>query len=183
MQVVDMNDYQKTRFVNRMISSMFNTIRNKDIAMLGFAFKKDTGDTRETPALDVAKGLLAESARVRIYDPEVSEAQIRNDLSLDKFEWDQPGGGRAPGKPEHKDSVTISKSAIECVTGVHAVAIVTEWDEFKTLDWKAIYDTMQKPAFVFDGRNILDGAKMREIGFIVYSLGKPLDPFLAAGAE
>ena len=91
MQVVDMNDYQKDRFVKRMITSMFNTIRNKDIALFGFAFKKDTGDTRETPAIDVCKGLIEEGAKLRIYDPKVSEEQMRLDLSLDKFQWDAPG--------------------------------------------------------------------------------------------
>jgi hypothetical protein len=85
-----MNDYQKDRFVKRMISSMFNTIRNKDIALFGFAFKKDTGDTRETPAIDVCKGLMEEGAKLRIYDPKVSEDQVKLDLSLDKFQWDAP---------------------------------------------------------------------------------------------
>ena len=88
VQVVDMNDYQKDRFVKRMITSMFNTIRNKDLALFGFAFKKDTGDTRETPAIDVCKGLMDEGAKLRIYDPKVSEEQIKLDLSLDKFQWD-----------------------------------------------------------------------------------------------
>lgn len=96
-----MNDYQKDRFVKRMITSMFNTIRNKDIALFGFAFKKDTGDTRETPAIDVCKGLMLEGAKLRIYDPKVTEEQVKLDLSLDKFQWDAPGNTLKRGCDPH----------------------------------------------------------------------------------
>ncbi len=158
--VVGMNDYQKSRFVKRVVSAMFNTIRNKKIAMLGFAFKKDTGDTRETPAIDVGKGLLEDGAKLAIYDPQVKETQIAMDME---------------GMMEN---ITVYKTAAEALDGAHAVTIMTEWDEFKTYDWKEIYGVMQKPAFVFDGRNILDHEHLKEIGFIVYALGKPIDPFL-----
>lgn len=177
--VVDMNDYQKDRFVKRMISSMFNTIRNKDIALLGFAFKKDTGDTRETPAIDVCKGLMEEGAKLRIYDPQVTFKQIKQDLSLDPFEWDAPS--HTIERKENKaadEQVCAKNTAMEAVKGAHAVAVLTEWDEFKTLDWKAVLGEMQRPAFVFDGRNVLDHDHLRELGFIVYALGKPLDPFI-----
>jgi hypothetical protein len=96
-----MNDYQKDRFVKRMISSMFNTIRNKDIALFGFAFKKDTGDTRETPAVDVCKGLMDEGAKLRIYDPQVTEEQVKLDLSLSKFQWDAPANTLKRGCASH----------------------------------------------------------------------------------
>lgn len=110
-----MNDYQKDRFVKRMITSMFNTIRNKDIALFGFAFKKDTGDTRETPAIDVCKGLIEEGAKLRIYDPKVSEEQMRLDLSLDKFQWDAPKNTLKrecafPLRPPFRPSISHSAS-------------------------------------------------------------------------
>ena len=76
------------------------------------------------------------------------------------------------------EQVIASESALEAAKGAHAIAVLTEWDEFKTLDWKAVLDGMQRPAFVFDGRNILDHDHLRELGFIVYALGKPLDPFI-----
>jgi len=158
--VVGMNDYQKNRFVKRVVSAMFNTIRNKKIAMLGFAFKKDTGDTRETPAIDVGKGLIEDGAKLAIYDPKVTDEQIAYDMK------------------GLTDSITTFKSAKEALDGAHACCIMTEWDEFKMYDWAEIYKVMHKPAFIFDGRLILDHAHLKEIGFIVYALGKPIDPFL-----
>ena len=173
--VVTMNDYQKERFVHRVISACFNTIKSKKIGIYGFAFKKDTGDTRETPAIDVCKGLMDDGANLCIYDPQVDETQIRVDLATAKFEWDHPG---VKSSPAQIDAITVATSAMEVATGAHALCILTEWDEFKSLDYQAVYDVMVKPAFVFDGRNVLDHEKLREIGFIVYALGKPLEPFL-----
>lgn len=174
--VVTMNDYQKQRFVERVIGAMFNTVSNKKIAILGFAFKKDTGDTRETPAIDVCKGLIRDGAKVCIYDPQVTSDQIFRDLSAPKFEWDRPDYSRSHTRI--MDNVKVMSKPEDALQDAHAMCVLTEWDEFKTYDYQAIYDKMSKPAFVFDGRNILDHAKLREIGFIVYALGKPLDPFL-----
>jgi len=175
-QVIIMNDYQKNRFVQRMIGSMFNTISGKKIAVLGFAFKKDTGDTRETPAIDVCKGLINDGAKCCVYDPEVKTEQIFKDMATAKFEWDHPN--TAAGQNPHPTQLSTVDDAYTACDGAHAVAIITEWDEFKVIDWQRAYDSMVKPAFVFDGRNILDHTKLREIGFIVYGLGKPLDPFV-----
>ncbi|KAF2311218.1 hypothetical protein GH714_020989 [Hevea brasiliensis] len=144
-QVIKINDYQKNRFVNRLVSSMFNTVSGKKIAILGFAFKKDTGDTRETPAIDVCKGLLVHLQ---------------------------------PMSPSAVKKVSVVWDAYEATKDAHGICILTEWDEFKTLDYQRIFDNMQKPAFVFDGRNVVNVDKLREIGFIVYSIGKPLDPWL-----
>ena len=127
------------------------------VAILGFAFKKDTGDTRETPAIDVCKMLMDEKAKCAIYDPQVSREQIYSDLGLKTF-----------------DTIDIEEDPYVACAGSHAIAILTEWDEFKTLDYKRIYDSMSKPAFLFDGRNILDHAALREIGFEVYAIGKPV---------
>ncbi|KAK7317947.1 hypothetical protein RJT34_02593 [Clitoria ternatea] len=176
-QVIKVNDYQKTRFVNRVVSSMFNTVASKKIAILGFAFKKDTGDTRETPAIDVCKGLLGDKARLSIYDPQVTEEQITKDLSMRKFDRDHPAHLQPPS-PTSIKQVSVVWDAYEAVKDAHGICILTEWDEFKKLDYKKVYDSMQKPAFLFDGRNIIDVNKLREIGFIVYSIGKPLDAWL-----
>ncbi|KAA8529362.1 hypothetical protein F0562_033839 [Nyssa sinensis] len=168
-QVIKINDYQKTRFVNRVVSSMFNTVSGKKIAILGFAFKKDTGDTRETPAIDVCKGLLGDKAQLSIYDPQVSEDQIQRDLSMKKFDWDHPIHLQ-PMSPTSIKQVRVVWDAYEATKDAHAICILTEWDEFKSLDYQKIYDNMQKPAFLFDGRNIADLEKLRQIGFIFRSI-------------
>lgn len=175
-QVIKVNDYQKNRFVNRIVSSMFNTVSGKKIAILGFAFKKDTGDTRETPAIDVCKGLLGDKAKLSIYDPQVTEDQIQRDLSMKRFDWDHPIHLQ-PMSPPASKQVNVVWDAYQAAKDAHGVCILTEWDEFKTLDYQKIFDNMRKPAYIFDGRNILDVEKLREIGFIVYSIGKPLDPW------
>ncbi|OIW18512.1 hypothetical protein TanjilG_13264 [Lupinus angustifolius] len=161
-QVIKVNDYQKSRFVNRVVSSMFNTVSGKKIAVLGFAFKKDTSDTRKTPAIDVCKGLLGDNACLSIYDPRVSKDQIHKDLSMDS-------------EVKH---VSIVSDAYEATKDAHGICILTEWDEFKTLDYQRVFENMQKPAFVFDGRNILNVDKLTKIGFIVYSIGRPLHQWM-----
>ena len=175
--VVAMNDYQKQRFVERVIGAMFNTVAGKRVAVFGFAFKKDTGDTRETPAIDVCRGLLADGARLAVYDPQVAPVQMFRDLSAPKYAWDRPHGWT-----KSENHIMEAVQAVGCpyqtAAGSHAICVLTEWDEFKGLDYRRMYDSMVKPAFVFDGRNILDHAALREIGFVVYALGKPLEPFL-----
>ncbi|XP_054821187.1 UDP-glucose 6-dehydrogenase 1-like [Prosopis cineraria] len=177
-QVIQMNDYQKDRFVKRVVSSMFNTVSGKKIAVLGFAFKKDTSDTRKTPAIDVCKGLMGDDACLSIYDPRVSEDQILRDLAMDSVEWDHPIHLQPVTSRSTMKQVRIVKDAYEATKDAHGICVLTEWDEFKSLDYQRIFDNMQKPAFVFDGRSILNTGKLREMGFIVYSIGKPLDPWL-----
>jgi len=167
-QVIVMNDYQKKRFSAKMVSKMFNTVTGKKIALLGFAFKKDTGDVRETPSMFVARDLLNEQAKVHVYDPQVT----REDMFI---EMDYTCGINKENTPGLEEAITTSESAYAACDGSHALAVLTEWDEFKTLDFKKIYASMAKPAFVFDGRNILDHEGLREIGFEVYAIGKP-DP-------
>jgi len=154
--VVKMNDWQKARFSGRIVRDLFNTVNGKHIAVLGFAFKKDTNDTRETAAIAVCRDLLAEGAKVVVYDPKVSEAQIRSEIL---------GSGSNP-------NLVVVSSALEACKGAHAAAVLTEWDEFKTLDFHAIYDGMLKPAFLFDGRNILPHQELKKIGFRVFVIGK-----------
>ncbi|MBI5768238.1 MAG: UDP-glucose 6-dehydrogenase [Verrucomicrobia bacterium] len=155
--VVKMNDWQKRRFAAKIVRNLFNTVADKKIAVLGFAFKKDTNDTRESAAIAVCRDLLAEQARVVVYDPKVPADEIRADVL---------------GKGKEEPRLTVAASAYEAAKGAHALAIVTEWDEFKTLDYEKIHAAMEQPAFVFDGRNILDLAKLKKIGFRVSGIGK-----------
>lgn len=164
--VVNINDYQKRRFAYKIVQSMFNTVTGKKIAIFGFAFKKDTGDTRETAAAFVMKDLLAEQAKMNVYDPKVTREQM-----LMEFKYTL--NITPENTPRLDDLIVTVDNAAEAAKGAHAIAVMTEWDEFKTLDFKAIYDSMAKPAFIFDGRNILPHGKLEEIGFEVYAIGKP----------
>ena len=156
-QVVSMNDYQKRRFSGLIVKSLFNTVADKRIAVLGFAFKKDTNDTRESAAINVVRDLLSEHANVVVYDPKVPAHEIQTDVL---------------GKGQTNPRLTVATSAYEAAKGAHAIAIVTEWDEFKTLDYTKIFAGMHKPAFIFDGRNITNLAKLREIGFRTHGIGR-----------
>jgi len=155
--VVRMNDWQKRRFASRIVRALFNTVADKRIAVLGFAFKKDTNDTRESAAISVCRDLLAEQARVVVYDPKVPAAEIVADVV---------------GKGREEPRLTVANSAYEAAKGAHAIAIVTEWDEFRTLDYSKILASMHQPAFLFDGRNITDLAKLRALGFRASGIGK-----------
>lgn len=167
-QVVLMNDYQKKRFSQKMVAKMFNTVTGKKIAMLGFAFKKDTGDVRETPAMFVLRDLLDESARVHVYDPEVTREDMWTEMNY-------TCGINHDNTPGLDESVITESDVYAACDGAHAICVLTEWDEFKDLDYEKIFKGMAKPAFLFDGRNILDYDKLREIGFEVHAIGKP-DP-------
>ena len=164
-QVVLMNDYQKSRFARKIVSSMFNTITGKKIAIFGFAFKKDTGDTRESAACYVMKELLDERAVMAVYDPKVLRSQMFEEF---RYSCNITEETNDAGK-----LIITAPSALEACTGAHAIALMTEWDEFINYDYEAIYKVMSKPAFIFDGRNILPHAKLRAIGFEVYAIGKP----------
>ncbi|KAG2453380.1 hypothetical protein HYH02_001604 [Chlamydomonas schloesseri] len=179
-QVVDMNDWIKARFVRRVITSMFNTIRGKRIAVLGFSYKAHTTDTRDTASTDVCRGLLLDGAALSVYDPKVSPEQIHLDMCLPKGSLEQP---RRQHTAVSLATVDVARSAMEACRGAHGVCVLTDWPEFRRLDFPAIFKSMMKPAFIFDGRNVLDHARLREIGFVVYALGKPLDPFLTQKLE
>lgn len=160
--VIDINNYQKRRFAEKIVTNLFNTVAGKKIAFLGWAFKKDTNDTRETPAMYVADYLLEETARITVYDPKVNYLQMLSDVNH--------LGTR--DEEINEKLLTYSSDPYETCHDAHAVAILTEWDEFKSYDWQRIYNSMKKPAFVFDGRNIVDAEKLREIGFKVFLIGK-----------
>ena len=169
-QVVVMNDYQKRRFSERIVRTMFNTVSDKKIAVWGFAFKKDTNDTRESAAIHVCRDLLEERARLVIYDPRVPESQILCELEL-AF-TDSVGGLSDKHRKLIETNVTIVSDVYASAREAHAIAVLTEWDEFKTFDAIRVYKDMRQPAFVFEGRNILDCAKLVKIGFEVHSIGR-----------
>ena len=160
-QVIIMNNHQKRRFATNIIKTLYNTVSGKNIAFLGWAFKKDTNDTRESAAIYVADDLLNEQAIIKVYDPKVGEEQVQFDLNYLET--------RTPA--QNKKGVQVLEDPYEACKNAHAIAILTEWDEFNTYDWQKIYDGMLKPAFVFDGRNLLNRSKLEAIGFTYYSIG------------
>ncbi|MAZ29286.1 MAG: UDP-glucose 6-dehydrogenase [Cytophagaceae bacterium] len=161
-QVIIMNDHQKRRFAAKIVSTLFNTVSGKKITLLGWAFKKDTNDTRESAAIYVADYLLNEQAEITVYDPKVSQEQILADLDYLNTRSEE----------ENRRLVKVVNDPKEACKDSHAIAIMTEWDEFKAYDWKAVYDKMFKPAFLFDGRALLDADKLEEIGFETYTIGR-----------
>ena len=162
-QVIILNDHQKKRFAKNILKSLYNTVAGKKITFFGWAFKKDTNDTRESAAIYVADLLLDEMASILVYDPKVLDDQIYKDVnSLEK---------NLNTKKER--FLKVIKDPYKSCTDSHAIAILTEWDQFKSLDWQKIYYLMKKPAFIFDGRNILDKNSMEKIGFIYKGIGKP----------
>jgi UDPglucose 6-dehydrogenase len=152
--VVRINEWQQKRFVRNMLAGMFNTVAGKRIALLGFAFKADTGDTRESPAISVALGLLEEKAKIVLSDPKALE-NAKKDL-------------QSVAGPD----LSFEADPYKAAEGAHAIAIMTEWKQYKELDYARILKSMHHPAFIFDGRNILDHKKLFEMGFNVFAIGK-----------
>ena len=157
-QVIRMNEYQKEMFVTRLLDSMFNTVSGKRIAILGYAFKKDTNDARESPAIGICGRLLEEKANLAIYDPRVSKESILGTLG-----W---SAEQAEGR------IDFCQSADEACKESHAIAMLTEWDEFKGLDYGKIYSNMHQPAILFDGRNLLDLEELKKIGYRASGIGR-----------
>jgi len=152
--VIRINDYQKERFILNMLGAMFNTLAGKRVCLFGFAFKADTGDTRESPAISVSRRLVEERAELVITDPR----------ALPNAERDLADIGKG---------VSFVTDPCEAAAGCDAIAVMTEWDIYASLEYKKIYETMRKPAFIFDGRNILDHESLFRIGFNVFPVGKP----------
>ncbi len=161
-QVILLNDHQKTRFAEKIIQTMYNTVNGKSIAFLGWAFKKDTNDTRESAAIYVADHLLAEEANVIVYDPKVPAEQIYKDLDY--------LGTRSP--EDNRRLVKVVNDPYDALNGAHAAAVLTEWDEFTGYDWVKIKEGMKRPSFVFDGRKLLNRKQLEELGFAYYAIGE-----------
>jgi len=152
--VVRINQYQQERFILNMLTTMFNTLAGKRICLFGFAFKANTGDTRESPAIYITKRLLEEKAEIVITDPK----------ALKNAKADLTG---------MEGQVSFVEDPYKAAEGCHAIAILTEWDVYRNLDFQKIFNTMTKPASIFDGRNIIDHKRCFDIGFNVYPTGKP----------
>ncbi|MEK6153522.1 nucleotide sugar dehydrogenase [Flavobacteriaceae bacterium 3-367] len=161
-QVITLNDYQKRRFANNIVNTLYNTVSGKKIVFYGWAFKKDTNDTRESAAIYVADALLDEQAEILVYDPKVSAERVYADLDY----------LNTRSEKQNRKLVTVVSDPVEATKDAHAVAILTEWDVFNELPWTTIYDQMLKPAFIFDGRRILDKNRFEEIGFKFYQIGE-----------
>jgi UDPglucose 6-dehydrogenase len=167
-QVIILNDYQKHRFAKKIISSLFNTVNGKKITFFGWAFKKDTNDTRESAAIYIAEHLIEDGAEIHVFDPKVPESKIKNDIRC-ILELN----GEVETKILFKlNQITVHNNPLEATHKSHAIAVLTEWDEFINYEWNDIYLNMYKPAFLFDGRGILEKNKLKEIGFNFYSIGK-----------
>jgi UDPglucose 6-dehydrogenase len=157
-----MNHHQKLMFAQKIVSTLYNTVSGKKIAFLGWAFKKDTNDTRESAAIYVADELLNEQAHIVVYDPQVKPKQVYSDL-------DYLGTRSAE---ENRSKVTVVNDPYDAMDKAHAIAVLTEWDEFVTYHWDKIYQAMMKPAFVFDGRALLNQEELKDKGFEVFSIGR-----------
>ena len=160
-QVILMNNHQRDRFAKNIIKTLYSTVNGKTIAFLGWAFKKDTNDTRESAAIYVADLLMDEQATIKVYDPKVNATQMQSDLNY------------LNSRSEDKNVAYLKTESnpYMAMEGAHAIAVLTEWDEFKTYDWQRIYNSMRKPAFVFDGRNVLDRKVLEKIGFQYKEIG------------
>ena len=166
--VLKMNDYQKRRFASKIVASMFNTVSGKKLAILGFAYKKNTSDTRFSVAIDVCRALLAEKAHLAVHDPRVSSEAV---------------GVAFTGEAGTEELLSVEADPYLATMSAHAIVVLTEWDQFGRLDFRRIYAQMQKPAFVFDGRNCLNHDELREIGFHVYGIGKPPPRLTSTSSE
>jgi UDPglucose 6-dehydrogenase len=160
-QVILMNNHQRDRFAKNIIKTLYSTVNGKTISFLGWAFKKDTNDTRESAAIYVADLLMDEQATIKVYDPKITTTQMQSDLNY----------LNSRSEKENANLLKTESNPYVAMEGVHAIAVLTEWDEFKSYDWKLIYKNMQKPAFVFDGRNVLDRDALQTIGFIYKGIG------------
>ena len=160
-QVILMNNHQRNRFAKNIIKTLYSTVSGKTIAFLGWAFKKDTNDTRESAAIYVADLLLDEQATIKVYDPKVTATQMQSDINY----------LNTRSEKQNTKYLKTENDPYAAMEGAHAIAVLTEWDEFKKYDWQRIYNGMQKPAFVFDGRNVLDRKALETIGFVYKGIG------------
>jgi UDPglucose 6-dehydrogenase len=154
-QVVEINKWQQKRISSLIIRNLFGTLSNKRLGVFGFSFKANTNDTRESPSINISNNLLREGAKLSFYDPKVIEKQI-----FLEFE-----------KSEYKDNISVNDTPLKSAEGADAIIVLTEWEEFSSLDWQKMFNVMRKPAWVFDARAFLDTETLKNIGFKVWSLG------------
>ena len=160
-QILIINSHQRDRFFKKIHRLINSKSLNKNICFLGWAFKKDTNDTRESAAIYVANNLINSNIYLNVYDPKVKEEQIYFDLKFINND-----------ELKISEYVSVNNSPLDCVPNTNIIAILTEWDEFKEYDWKNIFKKMSKPAYIFDGRNILEKEKLESLGFNYIGLGR-----------
>tara|TARA_B100002051_G_scaffold239299_1_gene242436 strand:+ start:573 stop:1958 length:1386 start_codon:yes stop_codon:yes gene_type:complete len=158
-QILIINQHQRDRFSIKIINIIRKENLKLKVLLLGWAFKKDTNDTRESAAIYVANNLLNNNIKIDVFDPKVAEHQINFDLSNVNPNYE-------------KSSVKFIEEPFLNISEYNIIAIMTEWDEFKAFDWKIIYKKIKKPAFIFDGRNILNSKNIKKIGFNYIGLGR-----------
>ena len=162
-KVVEINDWQKQRISNLIIEKLFGTVSGKKIAILGFSFKANTNDTRESPAISICKELINEGGNLFVYDPKVSREQITIDLHLTEARQEQDS---------NEGSWSYATSISEAIKSSDAIVIITEWEEFKYLNWKEIKSKMRNPSWIFDTRSIINISEAEKYGLKVWSVGK-----------
>ena len=160
-QILIINNHQRDRFANKINSIINKESLNKNVLILGWAFKKDTNDTRESAAIYVANNLIKSNVHINVYDPKVRESQIFFDMNYINGD-----------DKKNREYISVFNNPVDCIHKTNIIAILTEWDEFKNYDWKNLYNKMSKPAFIYDGRNILDKQKIESIGFKYIGLGR-----------
>ena len=154
-KVVDINIWQQKRISSLVIKNLFGTLTNKKLAIFGFSFKANTNDKRESPSINISKSLLLEGAKLIFYDPKVIEKDILIEFN----------------EIINENNVLVSDSALKAAHQADAILVLTEWEEFKDLDWNNIFKVMRKPAWVFDARICLEKERLKDIGFKVWTLG------------
>ncbi len=156
--IVEINSHQTQRFANKIIESI-NQDTDKIVSIFGWAFKKNTNDSRESASIYLAKILIENHIKVNVYDPMVSKERIIDDLNQ-------------LGLEANSSVLEVFKSPDQAAESSSGIAFCTEWDEFKTLDFKTIFKLMGNSPWIFDGRNTLNINLLEECGFNVYSIGK-----------
>ena len=157
--VVDINDYQKQRFIKNIYQTMGNTLRQKQITIFGVAFKKDTSDVRESAAIDIIKSLLIENVNINIYDPKVTKEILFNEMDIHNIDNNR------------EKYIKFINDPYKASANSDAILILTEWDEFKNYDYQKLYNKMNKPSYIFDGRNVMDINNLNNIGFNTSTIG------------
>tara|TARA_Y100001933_G_scaffold264905_1_gene333409 strand:+ start:1904 stop:3346 length:1443 start_codon:yes stop_codon:yes gene_type:complete len=165
--IVNINQWQQDRIYKKIVESLFGNISGKKIAILGFAFKAGTNDTRESPAITISRNLLIEGAELAIHDPKVQSEQIASSLEYSYEIKESDSQDLITNERRWRFYKDIYKAAEDS----HALIIITEWNEYRELDWEKISKKMYKPSWVFDTRGILDKSNIQKYGIKIWQLG------------
>ena len=161
--VIEINNWQKSRISKIVVNNLFGNVSGKKIGILGFSFKANTNDTRESPSINICMDLLEEGANLSIYDPKVENYKIKEDLDFKMKELNQN---------EYYGNYEICKSISDAALGSDALVILTEWAEFSNIIWEKLFLNMRQPAWIFDSRICIDFNRAKEAGFKIWQIGK-----------